>query len=96
MGTAHTDAPWVNVGDWNIVNGSNDCTIATVLGPESTAGVKNDDERKANARLIAAAPRLLKMLKEANAAFYGAGTSKALRAALAGSKELIHEAEGRK
>lgn len=47
-----------------------------------------------DARLIAAAPELLAMLKAANAAFFGAGTRLKLLEALKDSKALIHKAEG--
>ena len=45
--------------------------------------------------LMAAAPEMLAMLKAVNAAFYEAGTQKALQAVLKDSKALITKAEGR-
>lgn len=41
------------------------------------------------------APKLLAMLKNANHALYVIGKPSAVKAALAGSKELIHAAEGK-
>ncbi len=58
-------------------------------------GPNDDSETLANARLIASAPELLEALKRVRYAFYVDGTSKALRVAFEGTKEIVAKAEGR-
>lgn len=70
--------------------------VATVHGGTSDqAAVTRALIMKANARLIVAAPELLEALKRVRHAFYVDGSSKALRLAFEGTKELVAEAEGR-
>lgn len=51
---------------------------------------------KANALLFTAAPEMLALLKRLNWAFYVEGTTKALKAVMMETKDLIHKAEGGK
>lgn len=53
------------------------------------------EQARANAAVMAAAAEMLEALKRVRQAFYVAGTSKALRAAFAGTKELVAKAERR-
>ena len=62
---------------------------------EMNGGPNDDSETLANARLIASAPELLKALKRVSHAFYVDGTSKALRVAFEGTKEIVAKSEGR-
>lgn len=48
-----------------------------------------------DANLIASAPEMLKALKRVRDAFYIDGTSKAIRVAFEGTKEIVAKAEGR-
>lgn len=101
MTTKHTPGPWrevVNCADYEafptlIYAGSS--FVAQVATDQLT--VESRDE--ANARLIAAAPDLLTTIEGllahcagTNAAFYGSGKSKDLRAAFTGQKELMQAA----
>ena len=52
------------------------------------------DEQEANTRLIASAPEMYALLAEINAAFYGAGTKKALMEVMAKTKPLLRKARG--
>lgn len=62
------------------------CEMLSSVSPEET---------RANQMLIVSAPDLLDALKRVREAFYVAGTSKALRAAFNGTRELVAKAEGR-
>lgn len=62
---------------------------------DMNGGPNDDSETLANARLIAMAPELLEALKRVREAFYVDGTSKALRVAFEGTKEIVAKAEGR-
>ena len=54
-----------------------------------------DVDGEANARLIAAAPELLQLVKDMREAFYVKGTRKALLAVMERSKSVMEKAEGR-
>lgn len=62
---------------------------------DMNGGPNDDSETLANARLIAMGPELLEALKRVRHAFYVDGTSKALRVAFEGTKEIVAKAEGR-
>jgi len=101
MMTSHTPGPW-RIGDaGNTIFGPPNGNpsperVATIHGGTSDqAAVDRLNIMKANARLIAAAPELLEALKRVRHAFYIDGSSKALRLAFDGTKELVAEAEGR-
>lgn len=84
-------------GPWEVVRFSDEPN-PVIIGPngdERITTVSGNQDDAANARLIAAAPEMLAMLKAANDAFYVQGTRKALQSALDGSRDLIRKAEGR-
>ena len=54
-----------------------------------------DVDGEANARLIAAAPELLQLVKDMREAFYVKGTRKALLAVMGRSKSVMEKSEGR-
>ena len=58
-------------------------------------GGKSLETMNANARLIAAAPELLQLVKDMREAFYVKGTRKALLAVMERSKSVMEKAEGR-
>ena len=62
---------------------------------DMNGGPNDDNVTLANARLIAMSPELLEALKRVREAFYVDGTSKALRVAFEGTKEIVAKAEGR-
>ncbi len=89
MKTGHTPSPWT-------ASSKND---AWITGPDGkdllNYGQRTSPQVRANSNLICASPDLLAMLKAANHALYVVGSPKAMRAALAGSRDLIRKAEGR-
>jgi len=72
------------VGGLGIVQDANGKPILDLLAQQEPLG-----------HLIAAAPELLEALKRVRHAFYVDGSSKALRAAFEGTKELVAKSEGR-
>lgn len=78
-----------------------DGACTKIIDEDSTdfAMVHAESKSRDLATLLVAAPALLKALKallehscEVNTAFYGKGTSKALRAAMEGQRELLQQA----
>ncbi len=60
----HTPGPWhVDTNYLDDVLDSKGADVATTFTPKGT-GQKHSDERRANARLIAASPELLSVLKD--------------------------------
>lgn len=96
--TQHTPAPW-NVAKPNCGLGIFDANGKSVAAISSTQKRPNE-EKEANARLIAAAPKLLNELKamvlnfETDGASDSHGEVSFSRARLARVKDLIAEAEG--
>ncbi|HET7111746.1 MAG TPA: hypothetical protein VFI41_12815 [Gemmatimonadales bacterium] len=98
MNTKHTPGPW-RVGidlfdgeDIPIWAGEPDkAPCVAVVWPMT--GDEDDREPEANARLIAAAPEMVAVMKRARVAFYDEGTSKALRPVMADMVALIRRLE---
>lgn len=89
----HTPGPW-KAGYWgDVVVDSFGVFIASLRAPKDE--MSYEAERDANARLIAAAPELLDLLKRINWAFYVDGTTKAVKQVMAETKGIIAKAEGR-
>ena len=93
--TTHTPGPWhcgyEDLGGETLcykVYGNDNQRIATF-------GRWNGVGDEANANLVASAPELLEAIKRVRHAFYVDGTSKALRIAFEGTKEIVAKAEGR-
>ena len=85
----HTPRPWRTIESTNT-------TMRTVVGPDFLGqGYIADVNGEANARLIAAAPELLQLVKDMREAFYVKGTRKALLAVMERSKSVMEKAEGR-
>lgn len=96
----HTPGPWRTIESTNK-------TVRTIVGKDFPgqgyiADVNlcrtNDAQEvdgEANARLIAAAPELLQLVKDMREAFYVKGTRKALLAVMERSKSVMEKAEGR-
>ena len=85
----HTPRPWRTIESTNT-------TMRTVVGPDFPGqGYIADVNGEANARLIAAAPELLQLVKDMREAFYVKGTRKALLAVMERSKSVMEKAEGR-
>ena len=96
----HTPGPWRTIE-------STDKTMRTVVGPDfpgqgyiadvnlCRTNDAQDVDGEANARLIAAAPELLQLVKDMREAFYVKGTRKALLAVMERSKSVMEKAEGR-
>ncbi len=61
--------------------------VANVFG-------ETEDNAKANAALIAAAPDLYALLSEINRTFYGDGSFKAMKAVMEKTKPLLEKARG--
>ena len=97
---AHTPGPWRTIESTNK-------TMRTVVGPDfpgqgyiadvnlCRTNDAQDVDGEANARLIAAAPELLQLVKDMREAFYVKGTRKALLAVMERSKSVMEKAEGR-
>ena len=98
--TKHTPGPWRTIESTNT-------TMRTVVGPDfpgqgyiadvnlCRTNDAQDVDGEANARLIAAAPELLQLVKDMREAFYVKGTRKALLAVMERSKSVMEKAEGR-
>lgn len=84
----HTPGPWIVKADGYSIGLPSDTGVIAETNTIYERG-------KADAQLIAAAPDLLAMLKAANHALYVVGKPSALKAAMAGSADLIRKAEGR-
>ena len=96
----HTPRPWRTIESTNK-------TMRTVVGPDflgqgyiadvnlCRTSDAQDVDGEANARLIAAAPELLQLVKDMREAFYVKGTRKALLAVMERSKSVMEKAEGR-
>ena len=96
----HTPGPWRTIESTNT-------TMRTVVGPDfpgqgyiadvnlCRTNDAQDVDGEANARLIAAAPELLQLVKDMREAFYVKGTRKALLAVMERSKSVMEKAEGR-
>lgn len=96
----HTPRPWRTIESTNT-------TMRTVVGPDfpgqgyiadvnlCRTNDAQDVDGEANARLIAAAPELLQLVKDMREAFYVKGTRKALLAVMERSKSVMEKAEGR-
>ena len=96
----HTPGPWRTIESTNT-------TMRTVVGPDfpgqgyiadvnlCRTSDAQDVDGEANARLIAAAPELLQLVKDMREAFYVKGTRKALLAVMERSKSVMEKAEGR-
>ena len=96
----HTPSPWRTIESANK-------TMRTVVGPDfpgqgyiadvnlCRTSDAQDVDGEANARLIAAAPELLQLVKDMREAFYVKGTRKALLAVMERSKSVMEKAEGR-
>ena len=96
----HTPRPWRTIESINT-------TMRTVVGPDfpgqgyiadvnlCRTNDAQDVDGEANARLIAAAPELLQLVKDMREAFYVKGTRKALLAVMERSKSVMEKAEGR-
>lgn len=96
----HTPRPWRTIESTNT-------TMRTVVGSDfpgqgyiadvnlCRANDAQDVDGEANARLIAAAPELLQLVKDMREAFYVKGTRKALLAVMERSKSVMEKAEGR-
>ena len=96
----HTPRPWRTIESTNT-------TVRTVVGPDfpgqgyiadvnlCRTSDAQDVDGEANARLIAAAPELLQLVKDMREAFYVKGTRKALLAVMERSKSVMEKAEGR-
>ena len=96
----HTPRPWRTIESANK-------TMRTVVGPDflgqgyiadvnlCRTSDAQDVDGEANARLIAAAPELLQLVKDMREAFYVKGTRKALLAVMERSKSVMEKAEGR-
>ena len=96
----HTPGPWRTIESINT-------TMRTVVGPDfpgqgyiadvnlCRTNDAQDVDGEANARLIAAAPELLQLVKDMREAFYVKGTRKALLAVMERSKSVMEKAEGR-
>lgn len=105
MNTTHTPGPWV-VDAGNIDDLDN--MLAQLSAGKSeqnewvAVGITDNDGYAAsvaychqdNAPLISAAPELLECLERVREAFYVKGTTKALRAAFEGTKEVCRKAKG--
>ena len=101
-----TNAPKHTPGPWRTIESTNK-TMRTVVGPDfpgqgyiadvnlCRANDAQDVDGEANARLIAAAPELLQLVKDMREAFYVKGTRKALLAVMERSKSVMEKAEGR-
>lgn len=89
----HTPGPW-KVDAASYIRGPKGEHLAGVMSYSETVA-KGPLPQDANARLIAAAPDMLAMLKAANEAFFVRGTRQELLKALKDSKALIARAEGR-
>ena len=93
-------------GPWRTIESTN-TTMRTVVGPDfpgqgyiadvnlCRTNDAQDVDGEANARLIAAAPELLQLVKDMREAFYVKGTRKALLAVMERSKSVMEKAEGR-
>lgn len=89
--TTYTPGPWhVGMKPGPIIYGGKGEQIADLR-----AHWLEDREHVENVRLIASAPELLDAIKRVRYAFYVDGTSKALRVAFEGTKEIVAKAEGR-
>ena len=101
-----TNAPQHTPGPWRTIESTN-TTMRTVVGPDfpgqgyiadvnlCRTNDAQDIDGEANARLIAAAPELLQLVKDMREAFYVKGTRKALLAVMERSKSVMEKAEGR-
>lgn len=99
--TAHTPAPWkaeYTSEGWEIVTSKNKVYNLSI-GMFDRDGMiipkKLEPNLESDARLIAASPELLDLIKRINYAFYVKGTRNAMIEVMAESKTLIHKAEGR-
>ena len=98
MGAKHTPGPWRidSKDDSHVVAGHGPATMSVAVA--SFSGVSPDDEDKANARLIAAAPDLLEALEELENVLHHAGPCQCCtgnsesRSQLRGRNEDGHEA----
>lgn len=93
----HTPGPWY-VERYDVMALKPEREHLGEGAPETICGMISSvspEETRCNQQLIAAAPELLDALKRVRDAFYIKGTSKALRAAFEGTKELVAKAEGR-
>lgn len=90
----HTPGPWMVGTDTarGASNGRSHVLAQHPLGPLML--VADCRGHEGNARLIAAAPELVEALERVRHAFYVDGSSKALRAAFEGTKELVAKAKG--
>lgn len=101
----HTPEPWSlsnpdSPQDSSILGADGELVIAGEYdGYMVPFACREEEEAGANARLIAAAPELLKALEQVEAkltevahAFYGAGKASALRQAFAGWKDVAEPA----
>lgn len=71
MNAKHTPGPWMYSGagsikrDYTAIGCTDGETIATAWGHSNSGFFVSEEEKEANARLIAAAPELLEALQEA-------------------------------
>jgi hypothetical protein len=99
--TKHTPGPWSYNQDEGGYQGhfisTGDYIICDLPDAEDfLAGSKSAaPQTEANARLIAAAPDMLSLLKRLNEAFYVKGTRKALMEVMQETRPMIARTEGR-
>jgi hypothetical protein len=91
----HTPGPWSYNQDEGGYHGHVISTGDYIICDLPDAGDGAAPHTEANARLIAAAPDMLSLLKRLNEAFYVKGTHKALLPVMAETKPLIARAKGR-
>lgn len=93
--TTYTPGPWELRHERHLGKTDHIIKIGTSAVYFQRGVGQTEAETIINARLIASAPELLEALKRVRHAFYVDGTSKALRVAFEGTKELVAKAEGR-
>ncbi len=94
----YTAAPWIVsdlCGQIRWVMDSNDNYLLEAAHEDSEGKLVSEEEQAHNIILAGQAPKLLTMLKAINHAFYVENTTRAMREALRGSRDLIRMAENR-
>lgn len=91
---AHNGCQITSQGDMRLIVGLALSESDVLANRYAGHAAKTQKDGEANARLMAAAPELLEALMRVRNAFYVDGSSKALRAAFEGTKELVAKAKG--